>query len=74
MGHVPLEGHFQRVNAPVASRELPMLVVGAIVAIALLVIVAAASIAGSHPSASAGCERVTVAMTTGGATIEHCKP
>jgi hypothetical protein len=68
------EGHWSRANAPIPARDRPMLAIGALVAAALVVVALAASIADSHPQASSGCKRVTVAMSTGGATIERCDP
>jgi hypothetical protein len=69
---VLVEGHWQRVNSPVPARDRPLLVVGGLVTLALLVVVLIGSIADSHPAPSSGCKRVTVAMSTGGATVERC--
>ena len=54
------------------TRDKPMLLAGGLLTLALLVVVLVSSIAGTHPDPSPGCKRVTVAMSTGGATIERC--
>jgi hypothetical protein len=74
---MPLEGHWQRQNTPLAAlprRDMRALIVGALAVVALIAIVLVGTVAGSTPRASAGCKRVTVAMTTGGASIERCGP
>jgi hypothetical protein len=72
---MPLEGHWQRQNTPVAAlprRDVRALIAGAIVIALIALVAVAGAVIGSSPSASPGCKRVTVAMTTGGAQIERC--
>jgi hypothetical protein len=72
---VPLEGQWERQNTPLAAmtrREIRVLLVSAATVVVVLAVVIVAAVAGSHPVASAGCHRETVAMSTGGATIERC--
>jgi hypothetical protein len=72
---MPLEGHWARQNAPLipsSRRELRVLLVAGILALLATAAVCLALVGAESPNARPGCKRVTVAMTTGGATIEHC--
>jgi hypothetical protein len=72
---MPLEGHWQRQNTPVAAlprRDVRALIAGAIVVAVIALVTAAGAVIGSSPPTTRGCKRVTVAMTTGGAQIERC--
>ena len=74
---MPLQGHWARQNAPLipsSRRELRLLLAAAVVALVATIAVCWALISAEAPSASPGCKRVVVAMTTGGATIERCGP
>jgi hypothetical protein len=71
---VPLEGHWERVNAPVSRADRPLLVAGGVLATLLTLIVLGAVLIGSDPAPSKGCTREVVAMSMGGATVEHCRP
>ena len=73
---VPLQGHWARQNSPLtpsSRREARVLLIaGALAAIATIA-VCFALFATSGPAAKPGCKRTVVAMSTGGATIEHCR-
>jgi hypothetical protein len=72
---MPLEGHWARQNSafiPGTRRESRALVIIAAVAALLVLTVAAALVTGSQPAPAPGCERVVVATSTGGASIERC--
>jgi hypothetical protein len=71
---VLVEGHYARASVPLPRRHLRLLLLAGLLAAALLVAVLAGAVANTQPAASTGCRHVTVAMTTGGATIEHCGP
>jgi TRAP-type C4-dicarboxylate transport system permease large subunit len=51
-----------------------VVVIGALIAVTIVLCVAFSAIAGSQPAARAGCHHEVVAMTTGGATVERCGP
>ena len=72
---MPLEGHWERTRTPISTlpgRDMRVLLVGALVASAIALVVLVSAIANKRPSASSGCRREVVAMSTGGATIQHC--
>jgi hypothetical protein len=56
------------------ARDARVVVIGALIAVAIVLGVAFSAIAGSQPAARAGCHHEVVAMTTGGATVERCGP
>ena len=51
-----------------------MLRIGALLAIALLLSVALAAALHLEPRVGAGCHREVVATSTGGASVERCRP
>ena len=69
---MPLEGHWERVNTPVTRADRPLLVAGAVFATLLTLAVLGAALIGSDRAPAKGCTREVVAMTMGGATVEHC--
>ena len=72
---MPLEGHWARQNSaflPATRRESRALFIVAAAAALLVLIVAVAIVTGSQPAPAPGCERVVVATSTGGASIERC--
>ena len=72
---MPLEGHWARQNSafiPATRRESRALVVVAALAALLVVTVIVAIVTGSQAAPAPGCERVVVATSTGGASIERC--
>jgi hypothetical protein len=74
---VPLERHWERVHTPVRSttrRERRVLV--AVIAVLLIGVAIAlfATLRGGSSEAGAGCIRVTVPSTMGGATVHACGP
>jgi hypothetical protein len=73
---MPLQGHWARQNAPLipsSRREARVLLVTGLIALAATALVCWALLVADSPNARPGCKRVTVAMSTGGATIEHCQ-
>jgi hypothetical protein len=72
---VPLEGHWERINTPLRAttrRERRILwVLGAVLAVAAVVATIAA-IGSSPPNTPAGCIRIEVPSTMGGATSQLC--
>jgi hypothetical protein len=73
---MPLEGHWNRQQTglqALPARQLRALLVGALLTVALLVTVVIAAVSNSAPAPHPGCERVTVATSTGGASVERCR-
>jgi hypothetical protein len=72
---MPLEGHWERVNTPLRKttlRERRLLVAfGALLALSVIAATIVA-IATSGPKTGAGCVRVDLPSTMGGATPELC--
>jgi hypothetical protein len=68
---VPVEGQWSRVNNPLPARDRRVLTISACVLV--LVVVGAIVAYLAQPSQSnAGCIRVTIPSTMGGATQRHC--
>lgn len=71
---VPLESHWERVNTPVTRADRPLLLAGGILATLLTLVLLGTALIGSDPAPAKGCTREVVAMSMGGATVEHCRP
>lgn len=72
---MPLEGHWERQQAPLRTlsvKEKRVLLIGAVLAVALLLSVVLGALANVSPSVSNGCHREVVATSTGGASVERC--
>jgi hypothetical protein len=76
--HMPLEGHWERVNTPLrrtTKREgRSIAVVAALLVAAALAVGLYALVHDSPSKVGAGCVEVTGAHTMGGATIRACGP
>jgi hypothetical protein len=70
---VPVEGQWDRVNAPLPARDRRVLAIAACVLVLVLAGAAVALVVHRSPS-DAGCVVVTVPSTMGGAVIRRCGP
>ena len=69
---MPLEGHWERQQAPLGVREVRvMAVIAGALAVAAAVVIAV-SVLGGSSSPQAGCIDVVVPSTTGGASAHAC--
>jgi hypothetical protein len=57
---------------PSSRRESVSLLIAVVVVALVSAATLMAIVTDSHTAATPGCERQVVAMSTGGATIEHC--
>jgi type II secretory pathway component PulM len=72
---MPLEGHYRRVNTPLRSltaRERRVLIWGAAVTAATILVLILATVGGGHPALGPGCIRVGVPGRTGGELVSGC--
>jgi hypothetical protein len=72
---MPLEGQWARQQAPFvpSGRERRVFLILAALTLAVAIVTCWALIAGTQAAPHPGCTQETVASTTGGATIEHCR-
>jgi hypothetical protein len=72
---VPLEGHWKRVHTPLRSttrRERRVVTVVIVLMVIAIPIALFATFRGGSSEAGAGCIRLTVPSTMGGATVNAC--
>jgi hypothetical protein len=72
---MPLEGHWKRVQTPLRSvsrREARAIAIVAVLAAIALAIVSYAIVHGGSSRDEPACIRVTIASSTGGATLRAC--
>ena len=71
---MPVEGHAQRVNAPLPRRDRIALAVVVCVSIVAAAAAAAVYLTRSSPHSRQHCVTVIVPSTMGGATRKNCRP
>jgi hypothetical protein len=72
---VPLEGHWERQHSSRASdtaRERRVMLAVAMVLLAIVIAVGVASLTSRAQRSASGCIDMTIASTTGGATLHAC--
>jgi len=71
---VPVEGHAQRVNAPLPRRDRIVLAVVVCASVIAAAVAAAVYLTRSSPPSQKHCVTVIVPSTMGGATRKNCRP
>jgi hypothetical protein len=69
---MPVEGHWERANTPLRSRDRRVLVVVAVVTVLVAIGLGIAYALAPGAESDAGCVVVDVPSTMGGATVRNC--
>jgi hypothetical protein len=69
---MPVEGHWERANTPLRSRDRRVLVVVAVVSVLVAIGLGVAYALRPAAQSNAGCVVVDVPSTMGGATVRNC--
>ena len=69
---MPVEGHWERANTPLRTRDRRVLVVVAVVAVLVVIGLGIAYALRPAAQSNAGCVVVDVPSTMGGATVRSC--